>query len=63
MALAREICEDCGKTFWAGPRAFICPDCRKERLRRAARLRQLNKLGNAAYSEQRKKAKEEGRDA
>lgn len=42
---AIEICEDCGKTFEGGARAFICPECRKERNRQAAKKRNLNRLG------------------
>lgn len=29
--LAREICQDCEKVFMGGPKAFLCPDCRKRR--------------------------------
>ena len=47
-----EICEDCGKTFMAGPDAFFCPACRRKRISVAAKKRNLNKLGNDAYSEQ-----------
>lgn len=32
MGLAREICQDCGKVFMGGPRAFLCKDCRKKRV-------------------------------
>ena len=24
-------CRQCGRTFWGGPRAWYCPECRKER--------------------------------
>lgn len=51
-----ELCEDCGKPFMAGPNAFFCPDCRKARIaaaaRESAKKRNLNKIGNDAYSEQ-----------
>lgn len=29
------ICEDCGKTFVGGPKAYFCPECRKEHVRRS----------------------------
>lgn len=53
MTLAPTICEDCEKVFQGGPYTFFCPKCRKKRLREAAKKRNLNKLGNDAYSEQR----------
>lgn len=53
MTLAPTICEDCEKVFMGGPNAFFCPECRKKRLREAAKQRNLNKLGNDAYSEKR----------
>lgn len=46
--MAIEICEDCGKTFDGGPRAFICRDCRKKRLSEYAKKRKLNRLGLVA---------------
>ena len=49
---AKTICEDCGKVFDGGPYAYFCPECRKKRLSKAAKDRNLNKLGNGAYSEQ-----------
>ena len=49
---AKTICEDCGKVFDGGPYAYFCPECRKKRLSKAAKDRNLNKLGNDAYSEQ-----------
>lgn len=29
--LAREICQDCEAVFIGGPKAFLCPKCRKRR--------------------------------
>jgi predicted RNA-binding Zn-ribbon protein involved in translation (DUF1610 family) len=55
--MAKEICEDCGKIFEAGPYSYFCPDCRRQRLSEAAKRRKLNKLGNDAYSEQQAKRK------
>ena len=49
---AKTICEDCGKVFDGGPYAYFCSKCRKKRLSKAAKDRNLNKLGNDAYSEQ-----------
>ena len=48
--MAKEMCEDCGKVFECGKYAFYCPDCRKERQRKSAKERNLNKIGNDAYS-------------
>lgn len=56
------ICEDCEKVFWGGPYAFFCPKCRKKRLSAAAKRRNLNKLGNDAYSKQRTIAKKGAKD-
>ena len=53
--MAKELCEDCGKVFDGGPTAFFCPECKKKRLSRAAKERNLNKLGNAAYSNRQKR--------
>lgn len=52
--MAKEICEDCGKLFEAGPRAFLCPRCRKARLRKYAKLRKLKSLmeGKKKHNEQ-----------
>ncbi len=50
--LCQTICEDCERVFLDGPNAFFCPSCRKERLSAAAKKRNLNKLGNEAYSMQ-----------
>lgn len=46
--VAKEICEDCGKVFEAGPKAFLCPSCRKRRLSNAAKARGLNRIGTNA---------------
>lgn len=48
--MAKEICEDCGRVFEAGPSAFICPTCRKRRLSESAKKRNLSKLGLAALN-------------
>lgn len=45
------VCEDCGKTFLS-KNAHICPECHKERVRRYAKERNLNKLGNEALKRQ-----------
>ena len=46
--MTKEICEDCGKVFEAGPKAFLCPSCRKRRLSNAAKARGLNRIGTNA---------------
>lgn len=51
------ICEDCEKVFLGGPYSYFCPKCIKKRLSETAKKRNLNKLGNDAYSEQRAIAK------
>ena len=48
--MAKEICQDCENVFEAGPYTFLCPECRKRRLSESAKRRNLNKLGNDAYS-------------
>lgn len=49
--MAKEICEDCGKVFEPkSNRGFICPMCHRKRLSRYAKERNLNKIGNDAYS-------------
>ena len=50
--MAKEICQDCGKVFEGGSRAFFCVDCRKRRLSESAKRISLNKIGNDAYSKQ-----------
>ena len=50
--MAKEICQDCGKVFEGGAKAFLCHDCRRRRLSKAAKKRSLNKIGNEAYSKQ-----------
>lgn len=57
MDKAPTICEDCEKIFIGGPYSYFCPECREKRLSIAAKRRNLNKLGNDAYSEQRANAK------
>lgn len=46
----RLICEDCGRVFEGGPKAYFCMECRKRKLSASAKRRNLNKIGNAAYS-------------
>ena len=48
--MAKEICQDCGRVFDGGAHQFFCLECRKRRLSEAAKARNLNKLGNEAYS-------------
>lgn len=33
-AILLRICKECGKSFPGGPRAWYCPDCRRERKRK-----------------------------
>lgn len=40
MAIYNRVCQTCGITFKGGPRAWYCPECRKEREKeRAAKYR------------------------
>ncbi len=51
--MAKEICQDCERIFEPkSHKGMICPECHKQRLSRYAKERNLNKLGNDAYSEQ-----------
>ena len=59
--MAKEICEDCEKVYEGGPYSHYCPDCRRARLSKTAKRRNLNKLGNEAYSEQRAIARKEAK--
>ena len=53
--MPKEICEDCGKVFEAGPKAFLCPPCRRRRLSEQAKKRNLNRVGlNARLKNQAK---------
>ncbi len=45
------MCERCEKVF-EGKYAHICPDCRRKVASESAKKRNLNKIGNAAYSKQ-----------
>ena len=58
--MAKELCQECEKLFEPkSGKAFICPTCHRKRLSRYAKERQLNKLGNEAYSKQQAKRREE----
>lgn len=51
--MAKEICQDCGQIFEPkSSKAMICRKCHNKRLSYYAKLRNLNKLGNDAYSAQ-----------
>lgn len=39
--MTKEICQECGKVFQAGPNAFFCQECRKEKQRAAVRRARL----------------------
>lgn len=60
--MAKEICQDCECIFEPkSTKGMICPDCHRKRLSRYAKERNLNKLGNAAYSVQQARRKAERR--
>ena len=58
----KEICEDCGKLFVAGPDAYLCPECRKKRLSEYAKRRKPNELGAAARWGKKKEALKDAGD-
>lgn len=37
--VVKEICQDCEKVFESKGYAFLCPECRKERIRESLRNR------------------------
>jgi hypothetical protein len=47
----KEMCAECGKTFLAGPNAFLCEACIKKRLSEGARKRKLSEMGRKAQKE------------
>lgn len=57
--MAKWICNDCGLVYEGGPYSHYCPECRRRRLSEAAKARNLNKLGNEAYSKKQNTKKEE----
>lgn len=51
--MAKEMCEDCGKVFEAGPYTFLCPDCRRKRMingHKRKRDRSENRRDNDEHS-------------
>ena len=56
MTKAKEICQDCGKVFLGGPKAFFCPDCIKRRQRAVGRSLGLSRLGVEARRKKGEKA-------
>ena len=51
--MAKEICQDCECVFEPkSNKGMICPKCHRKRLSQYAKDRNLNKLGNDAYSKQ-----------
>lgn len=58
--MAKEICQDCERIFEPkSSKGMICPSCHRKRLSEAAKARNLNKLGNDAYSKQQAERKAE----
>lgn len=61
--MAKEICQDCERIFEPkSSKGMICPSCHRKRLSEAAKARNLNKLGNDAYSKQQAERKAERND-
>ena len=46
--MTKEICQDCGEVYEAGPHSFLCPQCRKRHISESAKKRNLSKLGRDA---------------
>jgi hypothetical protein len=62
--MAKELCQDCGCVFEPkSSKAMICPKCHRKRLSQYAKARNLNKLGNDAYSKQQAERKDNERKA
>lgn len=53
MAIYDRICRECGGSFRGGPRAWYCPDCRKQREKERAKKYRANgferKIGSTDY--------------
>jgi hypothetical protein len=62
--MAKEICEDCGRVFEAGPYSFFCPECRKRRISKASSERAkrigLSRMGVEARWGKKKEAQKDG---
>lgn len=56
--MAKEICQDCGRVFEAGPKGRYCKACIRRRLSESAKRRGLNRMGGAARSEKCRKERE-----
>ena len=56
--MAKEICQDYGRIFEAGPKGMLCRECIRKRQSESAKRRGLNRMGNAAWSEKRRKDRE-----
>jgi hypothetical protein len=62
--MAKEICQDCECVFEPkSHKGMICPKCHRKRLSQYAKERNLNKLGNDAYSKQQAERKDNERKA
>lgn len=57
-----KICEDCGKSYQATKNTHYCENCRRKRFSQNAKKRNLNRLGNDAYSEKAKDRKAENQE-
>lgn len=61
--MAKELCQDCGCVFEPkSSKGMICPKCHRKRLSQYAKARNLNKLGNDAYSKQQAERKDNDND-
>lgn len=50
--MADQICHDCGKVYDGAGQGRYCHTCRKERLKAAAKVRDLSSIGRKAYLKQ-----------
>lgn len=44
-AILPRICKECGKSFPGGPRAWYCPDCRRERKKHDKEFKERKRSG------------------
>ena len=59
--MSKEIRQECERIFEPkSSKGMICPECHRKRLSQYAKARNLNKLGNDAYSKQQSERKFNG---
>lgn len=56
--MEKRVCEDCGAVYEGTVHTHYCPNCRTERLRKAARERGLHQIGREAFLRRQKERDE-----